>query len=153
MLKKYLAILLLCISNFLMVGHSIIPHKHEISNNTDVKLNHHIHAVVNNHEHHHHHHQNVDHQKPSDKKKDDKQSNIFEFYHHVSEYLRNDRELRTTVTEENNQNLKNVEIKFSQNKQIKEDITQIERAFYRDPDYNPPINYLSGLRAPPLFFS
>lgn len=145
MLKKYLAILLLCISNLLMVGHSIIPHKHESSNNTDVKLNH--------HHHHHHHHQHVDHQKPSDKKTDDKQSNIFEFYHHVSEYLRNDQEPRTTVTEENNQNLKNVEINFSKNKQIKEDIPQIESAFYRDPDYNPPSNYLSGLRAPPLFFS
>ena len=88
MFKQYIAILLLCIFNFILVGHSIIPHEHTADDaHADYHRNH-----VNSHTHsqdHHHtipnsHHQNVE----NDKKEKDGLTDFFSLVVHVSEFVR-----------------------------------------------------------------
>lgn len=51
MLKKYIALLFLCISNLIIIGHDIIPHEH-FGHTEDVELTLH-HESGHGHDHHH----------------------------------------------------------------------------------------------------
>lgn len=143
MLKQYIAIFLLCIFNFILVGHSIIPHEHD-------EVDHHAHT----HDHHHlpasHHDKHHD---EKDKKQSKGLSDFFSSVIHVSEFVNN--ENRNKVSEQTIQKGESEISDFSfisktlpQNSDLKS-----KGIHYQDPDYFPPPNSHQGLRAPPVFFS
>jgi hypothetical protein len=147
MFKKYIAIILLCISNFFMVGHSVIPHDHSLAHEHDVNDHHGMHAAI--HDHHHHHERD---QKSTKNQTDDDHSSIFEFYTH-SDFIRNESDPKTTIGIERHADVVVELASIYLYNRIENATLKSRPYYYRDPDYKPPTDYQCGLRAPPIFFS
>lgn len=151
MLKKYIAIFLLCISNFILIGHSIIPHNHIITR--DKKEHEHLNAHGHNH-HHHHHHTLPNHSE--DKKNEDKSnglSDLFAFVSHSSDYIKGEEQVLQQGDSVIKEILLTEEYRFNINAPEFNSELKSHKILYRDPDYCPPPNAHIGLRGPPLFFS
>lgn len=144
MLVKYIAIILLCISNVLLVGHNVVPHHHE--------HDHDHHSVADHHDAHHHHNHKQSHNHHSEK--DSGLADLFGFMNHTSDYVRNDQDAPVF---ERTQWIKDHVIVAVSHFQLEDDSKcpsdRIKPPIYRDPDYYPPPNSHKGLRAPPVFFS
>ncbi len=150
MFKQYIAILFLCISSFILVGHSIIPHQHV------GRHDHHKVDSITEHsksEHHHHHHHNGNHHKKHTDEQPSGLADLLAFVNHSSEYLTNNNNLHEFEQRLINDHLKADVCSFNTPNEIVPTIIKGKPIYYRDPDYYPPPNSHKGLRAPPVFFS
>lgn len=153
MFKKYIAIFLLCISNLLLVGHSIVPHHHPSDKSFEATFEHtdhenHKHHSDHHHGHHHHGHQDEDHND-----NDSGLNDLFAFMNHASDYVRNDNELPKFEQSIQEVHIDTALISSTQSLQVSVSCLKTKQLYYRDPDYYPPPNLHKGLRAPPVFFS
>ena len=143
MLKQYIAIILLSIFNFILVGHSIIPHEHD-------EVDHHAHS--NNH--HHRSDQHSDQPKEENSKKESSRlSDFFSLVIHVSEFVRSENRISGSEKTIQKEESEIAAFSFLQTTSFIAKDLKSEGINYRDPDYYPPPNSHKGLRAPPLFFS
>lgn len=145
MFKQYIALILLLIFNFILVGHSVIPHDHGQDDH------HHIKA------HSHGHHHSLPHSKQQNDENDKKQSkglsDFFSSVIHVSEYVNNGNLIKATEEIIHNYQSEIPLFSFHSTTSFLATDLNSEGIHYRDPDYHPPKNSHKGLRAPPLFFS
>lgn len=151
MFKKYIAIIFLCISNFILVGHNLVPHHHVANHHHD------DHEFVDEHaqyEHHHHpEHKPADHHDHQDDEQSSGLSDLLAFVNHSQEYIGNDNEV-PSFEQNSIKDLLNTESHlFALSDEITFPSTKNHSFYYRDPDYFPPPNSYKSLRAPPVFFS
>lgn len=153
MLKKYIAISLLCIANLLLVGHSIVPHHHSsilndpITSEVHEKRHHH-----HDHDHHHNHHQGQG--QGHHGEQDSDLGDLFAHMQHSTDYLRKDNDgLILEKSAVAKFHLSQETIFITIESWIESGYNKDEIPFYRDPDYYPPPNFYRGLRAPPVLFS
>ena len=144
MFKQYIAIILLCIFNFILVGHSIVPHHHS-PEDAD-----HLHT----HSHHHHTIPHSDHKNvENDQKEKDGLSDFYSLVVHVSEFVRSENSISTTEQTIQKEESVIAVSSFFPTRTFSATDQKTEGVLYRNPDYSPPPNAHKGLRAPPLFFS
>lgn len=153
MLKKHIAIVILCVANFLMIGHSIIPHNHTHFRHSAEHVEHHVLLSANDHSHQHSKHEHKHQDNGQSENEDHDFSDLFEFYSSSSEYINgSDLNLSHTGTDLTQGNLTPdcplTICSVSENPDLKTEYFQ-----YRDPDLKPPHSLYCGLRAPPLFFT
>lgn len=157
MLKKYIALLFLCISSLIIIGHDIIPHKH-FDHTSDVELTLH-HESGHGHDHHHVHHHTVPSSEPqeSDEHEDEHSSlgDLFAHFIHTGSYF----------PESENQSVQAKVLKQTPTIAslvvpiiiTKEDgsfsINQQNNCWHDKPIYISPHSLSSGLRAPPVSIS
>lgn len=144
MLKQFIAIILLSIFNFILVGHSIIPHEHDEE---------HHHSHTNDHHHHHTFPHSEQHHKENDQKQSKGLSDFFASVIHISEFVPNENRNKGTEKIDLQDTYDHSELTFHLSTIFLSFNLKSIVLFYRDPDYSPPNNSHKGLRAPPVFFS
>lgn len=155
MLKKYIAIFLLSISNLILVGHSIIPHCHNDEHIHDVENS--SFTLASNHEHEHYHHHQVPGKKDVHEQHSDEKSNVlshlFAHVKHTSEYVNCFDESRKHELSVQEDLSIPATFSFIERIVLQASYDNLKINIYRDPDYFPPPNLSQGLRAPPILFS
>jgi len=155
MLKKYIAIFLLSISNLILVGHSIIPHCHNEEHIHEVENS--SFALASNHEHEHYHHHQVLGKKDVHAQHSDEKSNVlshlFAHVKHTSEYVNCFDESRYPEHSVQQDQAIPATFSFMDGIVLKASYDNLKIIIYPDPDYFPPPNLSQGLRAPPILFS
>ena len=153
MFKQYVAVILISFSAILMVGHDIIPHHHEDSEDHHHVADHHATA------HHSGAHSNDAHKSQHHSDSNDTSDengglgDLLSYFVHTGDFAVQETSVKQTVDVEN-ERIDNSVVEFGYDISFCPIIVSKSIGYnYKGPDYIPPHSNSKGLRAPPVFFS